>query len=296
MAVVQSSMPISESYYENVVKSSSLNTGTSVSETDKQDSSLNTSSYTYVYDVLPSKYKSHTPNPDYGLVGVENSTQSSSLNKNSKILSQKSIQEIHYWYNYAANLLIQEGKVPKHKIVSKLHEDFNQFYGISWIYEILKEQGTELPREENSINGNNFSSLNMKENKADHINPDYDLSNIRQENSSTNASDSPPNGQNNSSIYCPSYPPCIQQNTHCYENGINSKNNSSLDIILRVTDEDLCNVAQNNSSIYNQGQEGDLCNVAQNNSSLNIADGIDMKKSQMRQNNSSLNIVIHYSV
>jgi hypothetical protein len=76
------------------------------------------------------------------------------------LLSKQSIEEIHYWYCYAANVLIQEGKVPQHKIVGKLYEDFGQFYGINWIYDILKESSIDLPKDASLVNQNSDSSLN----------------------------------------------------------------------------------------------------------------------------------------
>lgn len=74
-------------------------------------------------------------------------------------LSKQSIDHIHYWYRYAANLLIESG-TPKHKVATKLYEDFEQFYGERWIRAILKEGGIELPEQESGINSENISSLN----------------------------------------------------------------------------------------------------------------------------------------
>ena len=74
-------------------------------------------------------------------------------------LSEQSIEDIHYWYRYAAELLIQKGD-PKHKIASKLYEDFEQFYGERHIRRILKDGGLELPEQENGQMSENNSSLN----------------------------------------------------------------------------------------------------------------------------------------
>src|SRR5689334_13549081 len=49
-----------------------------------------------------------------------------------------SIEDIHHWYCYAANILIQKGE-PRHKIVGKLYEDFGQFYGERNIRYILEK-------------------------------------------------------------------------------------------------------------------------------------------------------------
>lgn len=76
-------------------------------------------------------------------------------------LSSQSIEDIHYWYRKAADLRIQMGD-PRHKIVGKVYEDFEQFYGERHIRRILKEGGIDLPEENGQLSENN-SSLNRYE-------------------------------------------------------------------------------------------------------------------------------------
>lgn len=74
-------------------------------------------------------------------------------------ISEQSIEDIHYWYRYAANILLQQGEVPRHKITGKLYDDFNQFYGERHIRNILKDGGIDLELPENGNNSENNSSL-----------------------------------------------------------------------------------------------------------------------------------------